>query len=52
VTFVPSRKKVDLQKVLASLNTTCTKCGKVVEPQEIKAGEFRGNDPPGMWSDI
>jgi len=32
---MPSRKKIDLQKVLACLNTTCPKCGRVIEPQEI-----------------
>ena len=31
---MPSRKKIDLQKVLTSLNTTCPKCGRVIE-QEI-----------------
>jgi hypothetical protein len=34
--LMPSRKKIDLQKVLASLNVTCPKCGRVSEPQDIK----------------
>ena len=33
---MPSRKKIDLQSVLACLNTTCPKCGRVIEPQEIR----------------
>ena len=37
---MPSRKKINLQKVLASLNTTCPKCGRVIEPQEIRRVNF------------
>jgi len=33
---MPSRKKIDLQKVLASLNSTCPKCGHEITPAEIK----------------
>jgi len=33
---VPSRKKIDMQKVLASLNTPCPKCGHEITPAEIK----------------
>jgi DNA-directed RNA polymerase subunit RPC12/RpoP len=36
VNSVPSRKKINLEKVLASLNTTCPTCGRVIEPAEIK----------------
>jgi ribosomal protein S27AE len=37
---VPSRKKIDYEKVFASLNTTCPKCGRVIEPQEIRRVSF------------
>jgi predicted RNA-binding Zn-ribbon protein involved in translation (DUF1610 family) len=33
--FMPSRKKIDLQKVLASLNTPCPGCGHLITPAEI-----------------
>jgi hypothetical protein len=33
---MPSSKKIDYEKVFASLNTTCPKCGRVIEPQEIR----------------
>ena len=32
---MPARKKIDLQKVLASLNTLCPKCGHEITPAEI-----------------
>jgi len=32
---VPSRKKIDLRKVLASLNTICPKCGHTITPAEL-----------------
>jgi len=44
---MPSRKKIDLQKVLASLNTTCPKCGRVIEPQEIRRVNFEEMICPG-----
>jgi ribosomal protein S27AE len=34
--LMPSRKKIDLEKVLASLNVTCPKCGRIIPPHEIK----------------
>jgi ribosomal protein S27AE len=37
---MPSRNKVDLQKVLASMNTTCPKCGRVIQPAEIRRISF------------
>jgi predicted RNA-binding Zn-ribbon protein involved in translation (DUF1610 family) len=33
---VPSRKKIDLDKVMASLVTSCPKCGHQITPAEIK----------------
>jgi len=44
---MPSRKKIDLQKVLASLNTICPKCGRVIEPQEIRRVNFELMICPG-----
>jgi len=35
IVFMPARKKIDLQKVLASLNTPCPKCGHEITPAEI-----------------
>jgi ribosomal protein S27AE len=37
---VLSRKKVDFEKVFASLNTVCPKCGKVISPSEIRRVSF------------
>jgi ribosomal protein S27AE len=33
---MPPRKKIDIEKVLASLNVTCPQCGRVIPPHEIK----------------
>jgi len=47
---VPSmtpKGKIDLQEVLASLNTTCPKCGRVIEPQEIRRVNFEEMICPG-----
>jgi predicted RNA-binding Zn-ribbon protein involved in translation (DUF1610 family) len=33
---MPSRKKIDLEKVLASLHTPCPKCGYNIQPAEIR----------------
>jgi predicted RNA-binding Zn-ribbon protein involved in translation (DUF1610 family) len=33
---MPRGKKIDLQKVLASLNKPCPKCGHEITPAEIK----------------
>jgi transposase len=30
------RGKIDIKKVLASLNTSCPKCGHLITPAEIK----------------
>jgi hypothetical protein len=34
--LMPSRKKVDIEKVLASLNVSCPKRGRIIEPQDIQ----------------
>lgn len=33
---MPSRKEIDLQKVLASLDRNCPKCGYEITPAEMK----------------
>jgi predicted RNA-binding Zn-ribbon protein involved in translation (DUF1610 family) len=35
-----SRKKVNLAKVMASLDTICPKCGKVIKPAEMQRVDF------------
>jgi predicted RNA-binding Zn-ribbon protein involved in translation (DUF1610 family) len=35
-----SRKKINLAKVMASLDTICPKCGKVITPAEMQRGDF------------
>jgi predicted RNA-binding Zn-ribbon protein involved in translation (DUF1610 family) len=37
---MPSRKKINLEKVLASLDTLCPKCGKVITPAEMQRIDF------------
>jgi ribosomal protein S27AE len=37
---MPSRKKINLEKVRASLNTVCPKCGKVITPAEMQPIDF------------
>ena len=44
---MPSRKKIDYEKVFAALNTTCPKCGRVIEPQEIRRVNFEEMLCPG-----
>jgi predicted RNA-binding Zn-ribbon protein involved in translation (DUF1610 family) len=33
---IPSKPKVDLEIVRASLNTTCPNCGRLITPGEIR----------------
>ena len=37
---MPSRKKINLQKVLASLYTDCTECQAKIEPAQIQRMGF------------
>jgi len=37
---MPSRKRIDLEKVKAALNTTCPTCSRVTEPAEIRHPNF------------
>jgi ribosomal protein S27AE len=41
-----SRKKINLEKVLASLDTICPKCGKVITPAEVKRIDFERMECP------
>ena len=36
LSLVPSRKKIDLQKVMAALDRDCPKCSYTITPAEIK----------------
>jgi hypothetical protein len=33
---MPSRKRINLQRVLESLSTVCTQCQAVIEPYQIQ----------------
>jgi ribosomal protein S27AE len=44
--LVPSRKKIDLQKVLSSLNTICPSCGYSISPAEIVRIDFERQKCP------
>jgi ribosomal protein S27AE len=37
---VPKKQKINLEKVLASLNTLCPKCGCSIEPARIRRVSF------------
>ena len=37
---MPSRKKINFEKVLGSLNTICPKCQSVIEPAQIRRVSF------------
>jgi hypothetical protein len=37
---MPSRKKIDLKKIIDSLHTICPKCARVIEPHEIRRVNF------------
>jgi predicted RNA-binding Zn-ribbon protein involved in translation (DUF1610 family) len=37
---VPKKQRINLEKVLASLNTICTKCGYSIPPDERCAIDF------------
>jgi hypothetical protein len=40
---MPRSRKINLEKVLASLNTTCPKCGFTITPNQVKRGGFRAD---------
>lgn len=37
---MPSKQKINLEKVQAALNTLCPKCGYVIQPAEIRRYDF------------
>src|SRR5215472_452418 len=37
---MPSRKKINFEKVMAALNTTCPTCQAVIEPAQIRRLNF------------
>ena len=43
---MPRSRKVNLEKVLASLDTVCPKCGKVITPAEVKRIDFERIECP------
>jgi predicted RNA-binding Zn-ribbon protein involved in translation (DUF1610 family) len=47
---MPSRKEIDLQKVLACMNTKCPRCGHEIEPEEIRRGSSEEMECPACGS--
>jgi hypothetical protein len=45
---MPSRKKIDLEKVLACMNTKCSKCGHEIEPEKIRRVSSEEMEVSGM----
>jgi predicted RNA-binding Zn-ribbon protein involved in translation (DUF1610 family) len=43
---MPQKQKINLDKVLASLNTTCQKCGYSIAPAEIRRVDFERVECP------
>ena len=44
---MPTNKKIDFEKVWASLDTTCPKCGRTITPAEVRRVDFeRQKCPP------
>jgi hypothetical protein len=37
---MPRARRINLEKVLASLDAVCPKCGKVITPAEVKRIDF------------
>jgi predicted RNA-binding Zn-ribbon protein involved in translation (DUF1610 family) len=44
---MPRSRKVNLEKVEASLDTVCSKCGKVITPAEMQRIDFKRMKCPG-----
>jgi ribosomal protein S27AE len=38
---VPQKQKINLEKVMASLNTACPKCGCSITPDKIRRIDFQ-----------
>jgi ribosomal protein S27AE len=43
---VPRSRKINLEKVLALLNTTCPKCGFAITPDQVKRVDFERMECP------
>lgn len=43
---MPSRKKINLEKVRASLDVVCPKCGKLISPAEVRRIDFERIESP------
>jgi predicted RNA-binding Zn-ribbon protein involved in translation (DUF1610 family) len=43
---MPSLRKINLQKVQASLDVICPKCGKLVSPAEVRRIDFERMECP------
>jgi ribosomal protein S27AE len=43
---VPRSRKINLEKALASLNTTCPKCGFTITPDKVKRVDFERIECP------
>lgn len=37
---MPRKQKINLEQVMASLNTVCTKCGCAITPDKIRRIDF------------
>jgi hypothetical protein len=43
---MPSRKKINLEKVRASLDAVCPKCSRVIPPAEVRRIDFERIECP------
>jgi ribosomal protein S27AE len=43
---MPRSRKINLEKVRASLDAVCPKCGKLVPPAEVRRIDFERNECP------
>jgi ribosomal protein S27AE len=43
---MPRSRKINLKKVLASLNTMCPKCGFTIAPDQVKRVDFERMECP------
>jgi ribosomal protein S27AE len=43
---MPSRKKINLEKVRASLDAVCPKCGNLIPPAEVRRIDFERIECP------
>jgi predicted RNA-binding Zn-ribbon protein involved in translation (DUF1610 family) len=43
---MPSSRKINLEKVRASLDAVCPKCGKVITPAEVRRIDFEHIECP------